>query len=639
MKNHDAPVMSHTARRPHPIALAAVALVAVVSILASTEPARAQSDILAPSYLVVSSGLTPDQATRLAAALGVPADPAAGAGGDFFYVDPARFMVLPMVPAAPIPGTQENEDQQEVTFEALNLDAVRAMAPPSSYSATLQVRQGLRSLGLMLPGGVPHASQVTLELFRPTGLRSMRRAIATNVSYSFVTPDGTPLVGPGASVQVSFDATGHPSLVAIATRTLSRGPDVPILSHDEALAACAAGFPAGTLVTADLVHYAPPLSVGVGAILPHYRCGGSLAQAGGPIAKMKSHYLPATRPGEVSGPPVVQVTAVMDGSTVNAQADVIGGTPPYTFLWTSSNTDIPPASFGPSISYDVLTRDPAAAPAESVHVSVIDSNGLIGGGGDSGSVAVPIGQPPLYPDPSNRTTGVEYQSWTVGLSGSEWTSKAFVLGTKAASPAVTNKFTAAELMSWERDFKDSGLPRGDDLNWVDNVDMVYYSGHGYPGGFTFSSLQDNWYINASASLRLGDADLEWLALDTCSFLNNDDNLVVSRTKNMFRGLHIVTGFHTTAADSYDLGGIFTDDMFGTASNPYSHSLGAHLTVVQAWALASILSNPPDGIWAAMGPTGPNGITNINDHFWGFGSVGPDIRGTDIKGFWRLSGST
>lgn len=612
---------------------------AVVGAVLAPGPASAQTDVLAPSYLVVRSGLTPDQAQRLSAALQIGVD-ALAPDGTFHFVDPARFMVLPVNPVAGTPGGLENEDLEPVVLESINLDAVRAMAPPGNFQATLGVRLALRDAGIVLAGGTPRAGKVYFDLFRPGGLRTMHRPVATNVAYSFVTPDRTPLEGPGASAEFSIDGTGHPSLVRIATRQLSRGPDVPILSQDEARAACAEGYPAEALITATLVHYAPPLSIPVASILPYYRCNGTVATpGGGPVARLKSRYLPATLPGEPSGPPTVLVNAVIDGGTVHAQADVIGGTPPYRYLWVSSTTAIPPASFGPSINYDIVTRDPEAATTESVQAFVMDSNGLVASGGSSGNAPLPAPEVPRGPDPSARTTGIEYQSVTAKLKGSQYSALGFLAGTQAASPVVTNQFTEAEFMSWETDFRSSTLAGGDDHRWADAVDMVYYSGHGFAGGFTFTSDQQFKWIAAAQSLRLGDADLEWLALDTCEFLNNDDGLVVSRVKSMFQGLHIVLGFHTVAADSYDLGGIFTDDMFGTVTNPNSHSYGAHLTVVQAWALAAIITNPSDKVWAAMGPTGPNGISNVNDRFWGFGSVGPDIRGTDIKGYWRLSGST
>jgi uncharacterized protein DUF6345 len=150
-------------------------------------------------------------------------------------------------------------------------------------------------------------------------------------------------------------------------------------------------------------------------------------------------------------------------------------------------------------------------------------------------------------------------------------------------------------------------------------------------------MHDFHSIEAATLLRLGDRDLEWLALDTCLVLNNNDGHVVPRVQAMFQGLHSVLGFDTLAEDTTEVGGIFSDYLFGTSNNPYSHSLGAHLTLVQAWALATIITNHDDKAWAAMGPFGANGISDVNDHFWGFGPVGPDIKYLDTKGYWRFSG--
>ncbi len=99
------------------------------------------------------------------------------------------------------------------------------------------------------------------------------------------------------------------------------------------------------------------------------------------------------------------------------------------------------------------------------------------------------------------------------------------------------------------------------------------------------------------------------------------------------------GFDTVSDNQTILGGIFADNMFGGSSSPYSHSLGAHLTVVQAWALAAIISNGDANVWAAMGPYGAEGISDVNDRFWGFGPTGPDIGTGFTKGYWRLSGRT
>ena len=38
---------------------------------------------------------------------------------------------------------------------------------------------------------------------------------------------------------------------------------------------------------------------------------------------------------------------------------------------------------------------------------------------------------------------------------------------------------------------------------------------------------------------------------------------------------------------------------------------------------------------AIGVIGPAGCSNYDDYFWGKGPVGPDIRGANIHGWWRV----
>jgi hypothetical protein len=58
-----------------------------------------------------------------------------------------------------------------------------------------------------------------------------------------------------------------------------------------------------------------------------------------------------------------------------------------------------------------------------------------------------------------------------------------------------------------------------------------------------------------------------------------------------------------------------------------------LSVRQSWAAMAIAAQGPDVIHGSMGPIAADGVSNITDYFWGQGSVGPDIRGTQISDFW------
>jgi hypothetical protein len=60
-----------------------------------------------------------------------------------------------------------------------------------------------------------------------------------------------------------------------------------------------------------------------------------------------------------------------------------------------------------------------------------------------------------------------------------------------------------------------------------------------------------------------------------------------------------------------------------------------MPIRSAWFLARDGHQPSSVIAVTMGVIGPAGCSNYNDYFWGKGAVGPDIRGSNIKGYWRV----
>ncbi len=50
-----------------------------------------------------------------------------------------------------------------------------------------------------------------------------------------------------------------------------------------------------------------------------------------------------------------------------------------------------------------------------------------------------------------------------------------------------------------------------------------------------------------------------------------------------------------------------------------------LTVQQAWASMANDLEPSGVRWRSMSPATTGWVTNLGDHYWGQGSVGPDIR--------------
>jgi len=119
-----------------------------------------------------------------------------------------------------------------------------------------------------------------------------------------------------------------------------------------------------------------------------------------------------------------------------------------------------------------------------------------------------------------------------------------------ASHGWTKRFDYGDSNAWEEHFKKESMG-GTDYNYADDVDFVYFSGHGHIGGFNFISYHDDTTLEHSDA-AWGDKDLEWITIDACEVLNNDDGKVFQRWgtgftggSNVFMGLHQILGFATT----------------------------------------------------------------------------------------------
>jgi hypothetical protein len=61
-----------------------------------------------------------------------------------------------------------------------------------------------------------------------------------------------------------------------------------------------------------------------------------------------------------------------------------------------------------------------------------------------------------------------------------------------------------------------------------------------------------------------------------------------------------------------------------------------VSIRQAWFKAKAEEQPNSVESVVMGPVGPGGILGgYNDYFWGKGPVSCDLRGSNIRGYWRL----
>jgi hypothetical protein len=366
----------------------------------------------------------------------------------------------------------------------------------------------------------------------------------------------------------------------------------------------------------------PPLGQ-VKDIYPSYTCNPSAARG-----TQAHRQIPA-----VAGvAPKAVIKASRIGQAITASASVSGGTAPYSLSWSSSSTALARATAA-KIAY---TRKPRGKyTGETVTLQITDANGIA----STASVALPVnGSASAQSQPGGGGFGILAVGPTdVGIEQTvdEWQcAQDSAIGFKAqmAAHAIPSAFDWRGYSAFEKDFKDV-TKSGWDTTYVDNVDAQWYTGHGWPGGFTFKSSVDDTSI-VPGDARWGDRDLEWLQLESCQVLADTNGKwdYFSRWGGTMNGLHMLNGFHTNA---YCIGG-GTGGRFAQYLFPDWYR--GPLTVRNAWAQMSIDKEPSGVVYRSMGNIAAGGVTNIGDYFWGQGSTGPDIRLANRIGMWSITGT-
>ena len=204
---------------------------------------------------------------------------------------------------------------------------------------------------------------------------------------------------------------------------------------------------------------------------------------------------------------------------------------------------------------------------------------------------------------------------TIGI---EWVQKyngraADVSNTRAAAEGFYNtlqgvrSFNWGDDLAWDRDFEEQGAgspSSGTDTVWVDNVDIVFYAGHGSPSGPFFGTTLDSGEATPG-EVRWGNGDLEWIAFHACQVLARDG--VFDRWGPVFVGLHYILGFHTNAHDESKRGRYFAD------------KLNAGWRVRDAWIHACQETEGSDREWAYL-RADQAGTNTFEDHWHGKGFV-------------------
>jgi len=188
----------------------------------------------------------------------------------------------------------------------------------------------------------------------------------------------------------------------------------------------------------------------------------------------------------------------------------------------------------------------------------------------------------------------------------------------------SQEFNWGEFSAWEEDFK-AGSFGGTDSTWVDAVDIAYLHSHGGPTSISFTDYQHDQNFLNFTELRLGDGDLDTLAIDACKPLAWEDkhgNNVFERWGPALQGIHQVCSFQTSSKNSPKTGVGFGIYMTGYFTNP-------SLTIVNAWFRSCLETEPSSHVAAVFyatksaNPFQPQLDDPINDHAYGFGYVCTD----------------
>jgi hypothetical protein len=587
----------------------------------------------APVFEVTGVGVNPDQAGLLADALKIPQDGLLMDRGELMFIDPVAFQSIPTLPLQDQGIIDElsrgtENDKGELAFESIDFAKLRDLRPPSGGEAMYLFDGALRTAELLPANGDPVARHSMFEAVDEKGAPMMpETAIDTRVEYQFDL-GGIPLIGPGARMSLVLGSDGKPTALHLATRQLKPGQLVPIIPVEEAARRCAKLYPQLRSSTQPkLAYYAPSLQLpGVQTIIPCYDCGGTAPVDGEQVQLLRA-IIPAT--DEPAFAPSVQLEASAQGSLVNAEAKVAGGTPPYSYQWSSSSVDLGgiPADAS-SVEYNAQPRSDLLS--ETVKVIVTDANGMQAHASQSVAIIVVGGFDPLVFSPA--VGGVSDYGCERGVSDL-CAAQQTAFNARFAADGYVRRFNWAGPTAWERDFKEGAT--GLDYLYTDNADMTFYMGHGSGRGFTFENNNDDTVLTyTDAAGAWGDIDLEWMALLSCSVIADsyDGKSWAQRWGPAFAGLHLLCGFENTAYDEAGFGNAFANWMLGY---DFGFIKLSPMPIRSAWFLARDGHQPSSVIAVTMGVIGPAGCSNYNDYFWGKGSVGPDIRGSNIKGYWRV----
>ncbi|MET0068317.1 MAG: DUF6345 domain-containing protein [Candidatus Thiodiazotropha sp.] len=595
-----------------------------------------------PVYHVVDQGISETQIYQLSDAMMFDAQQIDlelyRRTGALSFIDLKRHQVIPTRILGP---GKPDEEQKETVREAIDFETLQTLQPVDADVALHQLETALDKSGLLPETYKPGIRHTRFEAVDRAGKILADTAIDTKADLQLYAGD-LPLIGPGAKISATLGSDGGITQFRFANRHLEQGESVPVIDHAQARQTCEARLLDSAMgqemeklnLNTQLVYYAPSMELTeVKTIQPHYDCGGT-AVVDGEIVNLLHQMIPAVDSSAYV--PALELSAQLAGETVTARVNIEGGTPPYAIEWSAASVK-PLNRSGTAVSFPLQSRKGGVE--SQVTVKVTDANGI------EKLASVGVAAPKLSAHESSPLLDYLGQALAqvvdVLVPSVEAVGGITDYGTENAvtnqfgdleqgfidrmqSAGVIERFSWSGTLAWEQDFK-----AGEDSNWIDNTDITFYTGHGNGDRFTFEDTthDDGALDYDDATEDWGDKDLEWLALLSCQVLEDDwaGMSRFDRWKQEFDGLHLLMGFHTNAYAWMSFSGEFADNML--KSSP--------MTVRTAWFEAVDSDQPSGVVPVVMGVLDVNGMSNVNDYFWGKGSVGPDIRDGDITGYWSI----